>query len=168
MNIRFKTPLKAKLQGTIGKYEMQVGILEDKPYKEPKKGKRGKHGQDVLSSYAGGPIRQTSGKDSGMMISDVSKENRERLGVNYLRAPFKDKTSDIARLLKEFFLLSFGRSEPRRLENLLQAIVRNPILRGDYGHNSKLTQAIKGFDRSMIDTAQLFKAIKAKVVRKRV
>ncbi len=40
------------------------------------------------------------------------------------------------------------------------------MLRGDYGPNSELTRKIKGFDRYMIDTAQLFKAIKAKCVVK--
>jgi hypothetical protein len=48
-------------------------------------------------------------------------------------------------------------------ETCLQAIVRNPILKGEYGRNSRLTQKIKGFNRYMIDTAQLFKNIKADV-----
>lgn len=153
---------KKKLSGLFGKYEFEVGVLEDKQHRIPRRGERGQKGQDVIAQYAGGPVRKTSRKNSGLMISEVSKENRERLGFNYLSEPFKKKSSDIIKFTNQFFKLVFGRSEPRRLENLLQAIVRNPILRGDYGSNSPLTQKIKGFDRGMIDTAQLFKALKAK------
>jgi hypothetical protein len=54
------------------------------------------------------------------------------------------------------------------MENLAQAIIRNPILRGDYGSNSALTRKIKGFDRFMFDTGQLFQSIKAKVLKRNV
>ncbi len=145
-----------------------MGVLEDGPYITPKRGVRGLKGQDVISNYAGGPIRQKSSQDSGQMISDVSKANRDRLGINYLLEPFKKKSSDIIKFTNEFFKLAFGRSQKRRCENLLQAIVRNPILRGDYGPNSALTKKIKGFDRSMIDTAQLFKALISKCTVKNV
>lgn len=152
---------KKNLQGRFGKYDFQVGILEDGPHFEAKRGERGKKGQDVLAQYAGGPVRKATRTPSGSSIADVSRENRDRLGFNYLSEPFKKKSSDIVKFTNEFFKLAFGRSEKRRAENLLQAIVRNPILRGDYGANSALTQRIKGFDRKMIDTAQLFKAIQA-------
>lgn len=154
---------KKNIAGRFGKYDFEVGILQDAPYKKPLRGERGKKGKDVLATYAGGPVRKKSRQASAVMLSEVSKENRERLGFNYLSKPFEKRSSDIIRFSKEFFNLAFGRSEKRRCENLLQAIVRNPILRGDYGQNSELTRKIKGFDRYMIDTAQMFKAIKAKV-----
>ncbi len=161
MILKLDDRFKKNLQGRFGKYDFQVGILNDGPHKKPKRGVRGEKGQDVLSTYAGGPIRQKTSTDSGMSISDVSKANRDRLGFNYLSKPFEKKSSDIIKFTNEFFKLVFGHSQKRRAENLLQAIVRNPILRGDYGHNSRLTAKIKGFDRGMIDTAQLFKAITA-------
>lgn len=154
---------KKNIAGRFGKYDFEVGVLDDAPYKKPLRGERGLKGKDVLGNYAGGPVRKKSRQNSGLNISDVSKENRERLGFNYLSKPFEKRSSDIIRFSKSFFDLAFGRTEKRRCENLLQAIVRNPILRGDYGQNSELTKKIKGFDRYMIDTAQLFKAIKAKV-----
>ena len=83
------------------------------------------------------------------------------MGFNYLAKPFEKKSSDIVRFSREFLKLAFGKSQKKRCENLLQAIVRNPMLRGDYGPNSELTQKIKGFDRATIDTAQLFKSIRA-------
>ncbi len=150
-----------KLQGRFGKYKFEVGVLDDGPYLKPKRGERGKKGEDVKAQYAGGPVRKKTREASGKNISDVSAANRKRLGFNYLSQPFKIKSSDIIKFTNEFFKLAFGKSEKRRAENLLQAIVRNPILRGDYGKNKPLTVKIKGFDRKMIDTAQLFKSLKA-------
>ncbi len=161
MQLKLKNSMKKNLEGRFGKYSFEVGVLNDGPHKTPKRGIPGLKGADVISSYAGGPVRQKTGKSSGKTISEVSKDNRNRLGFNYLSEPFKKKSSDIVKFSNEFFKLVFGKSQKRRAENLLQAIVRNPILRGEYGSNSALTQKIKGFDRGMIDTAQLFKAIKA-------
>ncbi len=167
MKIELDKRFKDKLKGRFGKYSLEVGVIEDGDYKKPKRGVPGLKGQEIISVYAGGPIRQKTRQSSGQTISDVSKANRERLGFNYLSKPFKKRTEDIIKFTDRFFKMAFGKSEPKRLENLLQAIVRNPILRGDYGHNSAKTKKIKGFDRYMFDTAQLFKAIKARVhVRK--
>lgn len=152
---------KKKLEGMFGKYEFQVGVLQDKPHRLAKRGVPGLKGQEIINSYAGGPVRQASRTPSGKSIAEVSEANRLRLGFNYLKEPFKEKSSDIIKFTNEFFKVVFGRSQKRRAENLLQAVVRNPILRGDYGSNSPLTRRIKGFDRKMIDTAQLFKNIKA-------
>jgi hypothetical protein len=52
------------------------------------------------------------------------------------------------------------------LTNAIQAIVRNPILRGDYGRNNLFTQKVKGFNRLMIDTGQFFNNIKARVFKR--
>lgn len=157
MLIKLDKRFQKKVQGVFGKYEFQVGILENAPHRAAMRGKNNQ------GSYAGGPVRKKSRVDKGKMptIAEVSEANRERLGFNYLTEPFDKKSSDIVKFTRSFFNLIFGRSEKRRAETLLQAIVRNPILRGDYGSNSALTKKIKGFDRSMIDTAQLFKAIKA-------
>ena len=163
MEIRIDKRFKKNVAGVFGQYDFEVGVLDDAQYKKPMRGERGRKGQDVLSSYAGGPVRKKSRLKTDVRISDVSRANRERLGFNYLSEPFKKRTSDIVRFTNEFFKLAFGRTEKKRAENLLQAIVRNPILRGDYGSNSSLTKTIKGFDRYMIDTAQLFKALKARV-----
>lgn len=162
MKIVLDKRFKKKLQGRFGKYSFDVGVLDDAPYMSPKRGERGQKGMDVRSSYAGGPIRKKSRIPSGQMISDVSAANRERLGFNYLVAPFKKRSSDIIRFSRTFFKLAFGRTEKRRAETLLQAIVRNPILRKEYGPNSPLTIKVKGFDRGMMDTGQLFRALKAK------
>jgi hypothetical protein len=84
-----------------------------------------------------------------------------------LLAPFKQKSSDIIKFSRAYLNLIFANKPSiRNVENLLQAIVRNPILRGDYGHNKKKTADAKGFDRHLFDTGQMFKAIKAKVTKR--
>lgn len=157
---------KNKVKGMFGKYHFEVGILEDASYRKPQIGKRGFKGKDVVTAYAGGPVRKKSRQDSGMTIAEIAKENRERLGVNFWTDPFQQSSSDIIKFSREFFKVVFGYGTKKRAENLLQAIVRNPILRGEYGDNSEITQKIKGFNRPLIDTAQMFKAIKAKCVVK--
>lgn len=161
MNITLDKRFKQNLAGRFGKYTFEVGVLQDGPHKEAKVGVRGLGGTDVITSYAGGPVRKKSTRNSGLSVSQVSAANREHLGFNYLTEPFKKQSSDIIKFTNEFFKLAFGRSQKKRAENLLQAVVRNPILRGDYGSNGVITRKIKGFSRKMIDTAQLFKAIKA-------
>lgn len=160
MNIQLDKRFKKNVQGIFEKYSFQVGVLDDRAHKQPGKG---------IKSYAGGPARKTSSKQSGMSIADVSESLRKRTGINFYTLPFQSKKNkDILAFTKEFFNLCGGRSQPRRAETLLQAIVRNPILRGDYGRNTKITEKIKGFNRFMIDTAQLFRAITAKVSVKSV
>ncbi len=165
MNIELDKRFKKNVQGIFGKYEFQVGVLEDGPHFKPKRGVIGLKGQDVIKTYAGGPARMQTRTPSGQSLSDVSKSLRKNLGFNYLSEPFQKGNvagqKDILNFTKEFFKLAFGRSQKKRAENLLQAIVRNPMLRGNYGSNSTLTKKIKGFDRKTIDTAQLFKAITA-------
>jgi hypothetical protein len=161
MILKLEKNFQARAQGRFGKYEFEVGVLQDGPHRQARQGKRGLGGKDVISSYAGGPVRKASRKPGPLTIAEVSKANRERLGFNYLTKPFENTGTDIRRFVDEFFKIVFGKSEKRRAENLLQAVVRNPILRGDYGANSALTRRIKGFDRKMIDTAQLFKSIRA-------
>lgn len=156
MRIELDQKFRKKAQGIFEKYEFQVGILDDGPHYNALPKSKG------LKSFAGGPARR-QGRTSNGTLSEVSEANRKRMNKNYLTAPFKRRSSDIIRFANEFFKLAFGRSEKQRAVNLLQAVVRNPILRGDYGRNSSVTRKIKGFDRLMIDTAQLFKSITAKV-----
>ena len=154
MRLILDRKFKNKLKGRFGKYDFKVGILNDGPHKDAQPKTKG------LSSYAGGPIRKKT-RTSDMSISQVSEANRQHLGVNFYSQPFKDKTADVVKFTREFFRLAFGKSEKKRAENLLQAVVRNPILKGEYGSNGRMAMRAKGFNRKMIDTAQLFKAIKA-------
>lgn len=166
MKLELEKTWGRRLKGQIEKFDMQVGILEDKPHRNA-----AYHGiteEPKLKSFAGGPARKL-GQGSSKNIGEILIDNMKRLNINLLAHPFKDENSDILAFTDYFIRSIFTKSKSmRRLENLLQAIVRNPILRQEYGPNKKLTADSKGFNRHLIDTGQMFKAIRAKVVRKRV
>lgn len=160
MSFKFRKPLGDILKGKIEPYSFQVGILHDGPHKAAASKKKG------LKTYAGGPARKTGFATNGT-LEQVSKNVRSFLGFNYLVRPFKNKSDDTTRLATNFLDFALNESKGsklKRVENLVQAVVRNPILRGTYGRNSKKTADAKGFNRKLIDTSQFFKAITAKVV----
>lgn len=155
-----------KLEKRVQGFEFEVGVLDDAPHRDPLPDV---NGQPQLSSYAGGPVRK-AGRISaeGKSIGEVLIENMTRLNINILLRPFQEKNSDILKFTDAFLKLVVQRPgiSIRRVENLLQAIVRNPILKQEYGNNKSHTADAKGFDRHLIDTAQVFKSIKARVKRR--
>lgn len=176
---RFQKQLKAR----IGSYTADVGILKDATHYAPLTmkqvmGRVEKHQSKTsilatrtaflrsrFKTYAGGLARKFGKKEDGL-ISEASERLRASTGINFYTAPFNrlGKNADIVKFANGFVqLLIKGTVTKKRVENLLQAVVRNPILRGDYGRNSPATAKAKGFNRFMIDTAQLFQAITAKV-----
>jgi CHAD domain-containing protein len=159
VTIQLDQRFQKKLKARFGKYDFEVGILKNVPHKKAVYGS--------VKNFHGGPARRTGAKAKNT-VRQVSHWFRQR--TNYLRAPFHEsrKNDDIIRFTKEFFKMAFGKSEPTRLRNLVQAIIRNPILRRDYGPNKMSTVRKKGFDRYGIDTGQLFKNITAKVTKKNV
>lgn len=161
VEIRLSRNFQKQAKGVFEKYEFEVGVLEDKPHKFAKPASAG------LSTLAGGPRRKI-GRVSSESMSDVSESMRARVGNFYTR-PFKSpKNRDILKFAQSFFEFCTGKGQSNRVRNYLQAIVRNPILRGDYGRNSPKWAKIKGFNRLMIDTGQLFNAIQAKIRTRRV
>ncbi len=157
MQLKLKDQFGKRLQKRFSNFDLKVGILQNDEHKSARPS------ADGLSSYAGGPVRK-KGRSGSVTLDEVSSDFSERLGFNYLSEPFKKRTSDIIKFTDGFLKMVFGKKgQTRRVENLLQAIVRNPILRGDYGSNAQKTQKIKGFNRYGIDTGQLFKAIRAAV-----
>ncbi len=166
MQLKLGKSFAEKVQARYDRFQMEVGVLQDSPHKLPKERPPGAENfQSNLTAYAGGPVRKKSRQDGPLTIAQVSAANRDRLGVNYLTEPFKRRDSNIIKFSEAFFKMAAGRaaSMQRRVENLLQAIVRNPILRGEYGKQARSTTREKGFVRPMIDTGQLFKAIKGRV-----
>lgn len=147
-----------KMQKSIEGFDMSIGIQDKKQHKNPK--------YKSSKSYAGGPARSISSKQGNASIGEIFIYNMKRMGVDLLREPFKRKSSNIIKFTHEFLKLAIkarGHNK-KRVENLLQAVVRNPILSQDYGGNSTNAIKRKGFDRHLIDTSQLFRAIKAKVL----
>lgn len=165
MNINIGSSWSKKLGARVNSFEFEVGVLEDKPHFEPMETPR--FGEAPLKSYAGGQARRQSRKPSGMSTGDVLMENMKRMNINLLQRPFQEKNSDILKFTNEFLKLVLNRPgiSIRRVENLLQAIVRNPILKQEYGQNKSATADAKGFNRYLIDTSQMFKAIVARMTK---
>jgi hypothetical protein len=142
-------------------FQFEVGVLKDKPHAVPKKGE--------VKNYAGGPARKMArGKDGKASIGEILVYNMKRLNKNFLREPFQKKNSDIMRFTKEFLKLAFRHKgvNTKRVENLLQAVVRNPMLKQEYGANSSKAAKVKGFNRHLFDTAQMFQSIRARVLKR--
>lgn len=151
---------KHEIRGAFGRYQFDVGVLNDAPHMPPRPASAG------FSVLAGGPVRRKRRAGSRLRLSvptmvDVGQAIRAR-GINYLTRPFKNKKSrDILNFSRSFFKLCLGRGQRRQVENYVQAIIRNPITRGDYGRNTRATARVKGFNRLLIDTGQFFRSILA-------
>lgn len=155
-----------KLQGRVESFDFEVGVLDDKVHMDPVV--QGRFEEPQLKKYAGGPVRRTSRQAGELTTGEVLVENMKRLNINLLLRPFQERNSAILKFTEYFLKLVVKRpgTSIKRVENLLQAIVRNPILKQEYGQNDLLTADSKGFNRHLFDTGQMFKAIKAKVRRK--
>lgn len=164
MRVELGRAWEKKLQGRIERYQFEVGVLDDKVHMDPLL--TGRFEEPQLKSYAGGPVRRTSRQAGNLSIGEVLTENMRRLNINILQRPFQERNSDILKFTHYFLSLVTGRQASiKRLENLLQAIVRNPILKQEYGKNSPEAADAKGFDRHLFDTGQMFRAIRARVRR---
>lgn len=176
------------LRVIFARHAADVGVLEDKPYRLPltmqqarknayrsvlrEKEKTGvTYKQNTFKAkyknFLGGLARKTGRRTDGT-IAQVSKSLRRNTGINIFIKPFSlPKNRDILVFARRYVESIMRPARPKkRVENLLQAIVRNPILRGDYGRNSRATAKAKGFNRFMIDTGQLFQNIKARLSRR--
>lgn len=54
MQLKINRGFQKRVAGKFGRYQFEVGVLQDGPHKEARQGKRGLGGKDVISSYAGG------------------------------------------------------------------------------------------------------------------
>ena len=139
----------------IGLYKFEVGILQNAPKKLRKKG--------ATKSFAGLTVSASGKTSASVSLSEVARYNDNRF--KWLKKPFSlAKNKDVIEVVKELSAQVFGKKakDNKRLENAVQAVIRNPILRGDYGNNAISTIRQKGFNKLGVDTAQMFKAIKAK------
>lgn len=171
MKITLSKGFKKTLKLNVEKYTFDVGILDNQAYSLPVKPPRGEG--YAHSTFAGDTVRKKSRIKSDKTIADIFKDLMKSFGVNFLSDPFNKNKSKNNKEILDFanqyikFVFNPKSNSVKRLENLIQAIIRNPILRQDYGSNSALTQKIKGFDRLFIDTGQTFKSIRARAIRVR-
>lgn len=151
--------LKGLVQADLDKFSVQVGVLEDKPAAKWK---------GPYRPFFGGKANKQAGLDKNITLRELL--SKLEAVYNLLAGPWKDDgNKDVVEVTQEIqSSLAKSRAhvaDRRRFENAAQAVVRNPILRGDYGHNSKVWQEKKGFDRLLINTGKLFSHIRARLVR---
>lgn len=153
------------IAGEIGKFKFQVGILENKQHYAPMKRLIGtNNGKPVYAkswyNYAGIKLLRQGSKVDGTLFG-VAREMDA--AYKWLRKPFElRKNTDLLLVINYIVDNLNGRNVRQQILNALQAVVRNPILRGDYGRNSQKTAKYKGFNKLMMSTGQLFKNIKAR------
>lgn len=167
MKLEFGKSWSKKLEGRVNGFQFQVGVLNDKPHADPVETSSILENPQ-LKTYAGGPVRRTSRKKGEKTTGEILVQNMDRMNINILQRPFRERNSDILKFTDGFLRLVCKRpgASIKRVENLLQAVVRNPILKQEYGKNSFFTAINKGFNRHLFDTGQMFRAIVAKAVKR--
>lgn len=145
--------LSKKLTFKLEKYEVQVGLLEDKKRKKPLFRK--------FKNYAGKRLLREGGVSKGASLVKVAEYLDKQF--KWLRKPFLLKNNkEVVIVLNDIVKDMNGRGDKQRILNGFQAVVRNPILRGEYGRNNARWAKIKGFDDALMMTGQFFKNIKAR------
>lgn len=145
--------LRSFIGKRLGKHEVEVGVLEDGPEKKWKKQQKNFHG---------GPANKTAGNNDNETLREVfAKWNlRYQLLLAPLRAAGnKDVVEVIGRMVANMGTLG---KQKQQFLNAVQALIRNPIMRGDYGRNNRKWAKIKGFNRLLINTGAMFNSIKAR------
>lgn len=145
-----------KLKAAIEGQYFEVGILENDQHYEaiPKSTKQ----------FAGGVARKINRVKADKEMQELGGELQGK--YFWLSHPFMESNSEIIKFAKAYLAeIQKNKVTMNKIRNLVQAIVRNPILRGDYGSNSLYWTSIKGFDHVMIDTGQFFNSIQARVVK---
>ena len=164
MDKRFKN----RVAGRFERYTFETGVA-DKAHRKPKEPrvlKSGKLGKRPLGTYMGGPVRKMQQATKGTNKKIAIKNEKK---YKFMTAPFRKRSSkELTVFIKAFFNLINRKVKRREVEQALIAVIQKPILRGAYGRNTAVTKHIKGFNRLLIDTAQMFKSIKAKVRVRRV
>lgn len=154
------------ISGQLDKYQFDVGILENKQHFAPARKLVGyKNGKPVYEkswyNYAGIKLLKAGNRLDGTLFG-IARELDD--AFKWLRKPFALSTNkDLLAVINTIVDELNGKENKRRLINAIQAVVRNPILRGDYGRNSKKTAKEKGFNKLMMSTGQFFKNIKARL-----
>lgn len=148
--------LEKELNSFLKKNSILFGV-ENKIEKTPLSKEQG------LKNFAGGSARKISAKQSKNTTTDLAEKFEEEYGI-FSKPASNPKNKEVIEVVDDLMDMYFlKRDLKKRAQNGAQAVVRNPILRGDYGNNTNKTVNIKGFDRLMIDTGQFFNSIIADI-----
>lgn len=138
----------------LKKLDVNVGVLVDGPAAKWKR-------EQAAVPLAGGPHNKIAGNATTSL-----REVMDKMVVrfNILLAPWKNRNNQEAREVTSALIdeLNHGAPKRNRLPNAVQAVIRNPITRQEYGDNTQGWAMKKGFNRLMINTGRLFRAIVAR------
>lgn len=152
MELQIKN-LSKKLSYKLAQYEVEVGLLENSKRKQPIFGQ--------YKSYAGKKLLREGKVSKGASNAEVAEYLDKR--YKWLRKPFLLASNKEVVDVVNFIVQSLnGKGDRQRVLNGMQAVIRNPILRGEYEKNNAKWAKKKGFDDALLMTGQFFKAIKAR------
>lgn len=152
MELKIKN-LSKKLSFKLAKYEVQVGLLENKQRKKPK--------FNEFKNYAGKKLLREGGASKGASLVKVAEYLDTR--YKWLRKPFLLRNNkEVVVVINDIIKDMNGKGDKQRILNGFQAVARNPILRGEYGKNNNKWAKKKGFNDLLMMTGQTFKSIKAR------
>ncbi|TOL82444.1 hypothetical protein CGH90_10515 [Vibrio parahaemolyticus] len=156
-------------------HHIRIGVLDKSKtarmadHEKPLKSFQGKQASRVKTG--------TQGK-TNLKMTKLAEYMDTRYRV-FSKAESHFQNQDVIRVTNELIrLFNAGSVSPemiRRIESAARALVRNPIMRKDYGSNARTTikggtgyngynVQGKGFDWPMVDTGSFFNSIKAQYV----
>lgn len=146
------------LEDEIKEFEKQrvtVGVLD-----KSKNAAISKNKGDGLKNFQGGKAMKIKKRDKAFPMYQLA----DFLDYNYgfiSNAAENPNNKDLVVVMNELKKIFDGNVNPRRIENGAIALVRNQILRKDFGSNKESTKDNKGFDMPLVRTGALFNSIKA-------
>lgn len=146
------------LDKEVKEFEAQrvtVGILDKSKYAAIAKPK-----SSGLKSMKGYPASYIKKRDKTLPLWQLA----DFLDYHYgfiSKAAMNPNNADLVLVMNELKRIFDGNVNPKRIENAAIALVRNQILRRDFGSNAESTQSQKGFDMPLVRTGAMFSSIKA-------
>lgn len=138
------------------KQRLTVGVL-DRSIKTAKS----KPKSDGFKNFPNGKALKLRGRDKSFPMWQLA----DLLDWHYgfiSDAPDNPKNTELNRITQELLKIFEGGVNPKRIENAGRALVRNQILRRDFGNNATSTVNSKGFDQPLVRTGALFNSITAR------
>lgn len=143
------------LQVDLDKYQVEVGVLQDKVTYNAVPGR--------FKTYAGQRLAVTGRKARGTLV-EAAQELDKRF--HWLERPWRlERNQDVQQVVSDMIeSINMRDAGKQRVLNGMQAVIRNPILGNYYGRNSIRWAKIKGFNKLLMWTGQFFQNIRARYV----
>lgn len=169
---------KARFTARFEQYEFQAGVMpsdgEKKHYEAKsitlKSGKRKKR-KSAFTTVDGMTARKRRGYLFG---NEPTIKQIYQFACRYVRSdivkdPFLSPNSGpmrkLSKALSKFFQADRPMAQRRKVEDAMLNVIRDPIKKKNYRPNSRAWAKVKGFNRALFDTGQLYRSFKAKVSR---